>query len=130
MIRIYTLAASAAVMMAYGTARAETVVKPIPQPVAIPGPQGAPGPQGPAGTNGRDGIDGLAAIATLQTRTPTDGQWTGAFGLTGSDSVDGAALGVRYGLSDSTDVYAIVGHDRDGHTTWAAGVTWAFGGGK
>ena len=129
MIRIYALTASAALMMAYGTARAEQFGTnlPRPQPVAIPGPQG---PAGAPGVNGRDGIDGLAAIATLQTRTPTDGQWTGALGLTGSDSVDGAALGVRYGLSDTTDIYAIVGHDRDGRTTWAAGVTFVIGGGK
>lgn len=138
---IYTLTASAALMMAYGTANANPNANPAAckignasfcQPVT-PRPEPEAGPRGFSGSDGKDGQNGrdaLSAIATLQTRTPIAGQWTGAFGLTGSHSVDGAALGVRYGLSDRSDVYAIVGHSRDGVTTWAAGVTWTFGGVK
>jgi hypothetical protein len=141
---IYTLTASAAIMMAITTASIAKDNGPCNPGNAVF--CGIQGPQGPAGASGSDGIDGqngrdgiagrdgrngadaLSAIATLQTRTPIAGEWTGALGLTGADSVDGAALGVRYGLSDRSDVYAIVGHSRDGVTTWAAGVTFVIGG--
>lgn len=119
-------------------ADAEQIAKPTPRPapVAIPGPVG---PAGAPGINGRDAdtrkvasyIAATGAMASLQTRTPTAGQWTGAFGLSGTDyGSDGVTAGVRYGLSDRADLYAVVGHSRFGGTVWGVGASWVIGGGK
>ena len=112
--------------------------------------QGKDGKQGKDGTNGRDGRDGInadtseinaqlsrirgqasadRAAGNLQTRTPIAGQWTGSFGLSGAGaSVDGIAGGVRYGLSDRSDLYLVVGKAFNGGTSWGAGATFILGG--
>jgi len=111
---------------------------------ALQGEAGAPGKDG---RNGRDGknadtsainaqlnhIRGQAsadrAAGNLQTRTPIAGQWTGSMGLSGTGgSVDGIAGGVRYGLSDRSDLYIVVGRSFGGETSWGAGATFILGG--
>ena len=121
-------------------------------PAGPQGPQGEPGPAGPAGQDGvtslriievpspelqrlrettRVYVPATCAIASLQTRTPEAGQWTGALGVSGTDyGVDGVSAGVRYGLTDRADVYAVIGGSRYGGTVWGAGVTFVIGGAK
>lgn len=121
-------------------------------PAGPQGPQGDRGPAGPAGQDGvttlriievpspelqrlrettRDYVAATGAIAALQTRTPVEGQWTGAVGISGTDyGTDGLSAGVRYGLTDRTDVYAVVGHSRYGGTVWGVGATFVIGGGQ
>jgi len=124
-----TIAATLALGAFFATqADADGAKLPKPVPIAILGPAG---PAGTDGINGRDGIDGLAAIATLQTRTPIKGQWTGAFGLSGdANGADGVALGARYGISDRSDVYVVIGQSFDGDTSWGVGATFILGGGN
>ena len=100
--------------------------------------QGAPGKDGKnadtAAINAQLGrIRGQAsadrAVGSLQTRTPIAGQWTGSMGLSGTGgSVDGIAGGVRYGLSDRSDLYIVVGRSFGGETSWGAGATFILGG--
>lgn len=69
------------------------------------------------------------AMGSLQTRTPIAGQWTGSFGLSGEGPrVDSIAGGVRYGLSDRSDLYVVVGRSFSGETSWGAGATFILGG--
>jgi len=114
---------------------------------AMQGEAGAPGKDGRNGLDGKNGknadtaainaqlnrIRGQAsadrAMGSLQTRTPIAGQWTGSFGLSGAGAiVDGVAGGVRYGLSDRSDLYLVVGKAFDGGTSWGAGATFILGG--
>ena len=100
--------------------------------------QGAPGRDGKdvdtAAINAQLGrIRGQAsadrAVGSLQTRTPIAGQWTGSMGLSGTGgSVDGIAGGVRYGLSDRSDLYVVIGRSFGGETSWGAGATFILGG--
>lgn len=124
-------------------------------PAGPQGPQGATGPAGPQGPAGQDGLVALqiievpspelerlrkttqsyiaatGAMASLQTRTPTEGQWTGALGISGTDyGADGVAGAVRYGISDTSDIYISVGHSRFGGTVWGVGASFVLGGGK
>jgi hypothetical protein len=111
------------------TATAENIIRPI-GVVGKQWPQGETGQQGIAGTDGRNGIDGRdasSALAALQTRTPAVGQWTGAIALSGDEGgANGVSGGVRYGLSDTSDIYAVIGQSRDG-TSWGVGLSWTFG---
>lgn len=122
-------------------------------PAGQDGKDGATGPQGPqgvagvGGTNGRDGLNGTnglnginadtkrvldqmaadRAVGTLQTRTPTKGSWTGAIGLSGSENgADGLSVGARYGISNQTDFYGVLGRSFDGAVTWGVGFTHKF----
>ena len=93
--------------------------------------QGAPGKDADTAVINR--IRGQAsadrAVGSLQTRTPIAGQWTGSMGLSGTGgSVDGIAGGVRYGLSDRSDLYIVVGRSFGGETSWGAGATFILGG--
>ena len=69
------------------------------------------------------------AVGSLQTRTPIAGHWTGSMGLSGTGgSVDGIAGGMRYGLSDRSDLYVVIGRSFGGETSWGAGATFILGG--
>lgn len=111
------LMTTAALMMIYGTMSVAE------QPIRVTEPQ-RPGPAGPAG---RDGVDGsMASIWSLQTRTPTKGQWTGSLGISGDDGgATGAAVGARYGVTDNSDVYIVIGTSDD-EMSWGAGVTFTL----
>jgi len=95
-----------------------------------PGLDGAPGIDGLNGADGRDGRDGTdgATWAFLQTRTPEAKQLTGAIALAGQSSVDSVAMGLRYGISDRADIYAVVAHSSSGDTAWALGMSFVLGG--
>lgn len=149
-----TLAATAIALMAYGTmSTAENGPCKPGNAVfcGVQGPQGDPGPAGPAGPKGETGATGprgpagasadtrkvqsyiaaVGAMASLQTRTPTEGQFTGALGISGTDyGADGLAGAVRYGLSDRADIYVSVGHSRFGETVWGFGTSFVIGGGR
>lgn len=114
------------------------------------GQDGAPGRDGVDGQDGAPGRDGrdadTAAIeremrkirgqqaadratGNLQTRTAAQGQWTGALGISGNEyGADGIAGGVRYGISDRADLYAIVGVSDSGEMSWGVGATFILGG--
>ena len=104
------------------------------------GPKGDTGAAGRDGTNGLNGIDAVArysvsqnaadrGLASLQTRTAKDGQWTGALGLAGSDDLDAIAGGVRYGFTDRMDGYAVLSVPFSGSdVAWGVGVTFILGG--
>jgi hypothetical protein len=65
------------------------------------------------------------AAGTLQTRTPTIGQWTGAFGISGDETgATGLSAGARYGLSDSADIWTVIGVSESQHISWGAGVSF------
>jgi len=50
-------------------------------------------------------------------------------GLSGTGgSVDGIAGGVRYGWTDRSDIYVVVGRSFGGETSWGAGATFIIGG--
>jgi len=105
---------------------------------AMKGETGAPGQNGTnADTSAinaqlariRNQASADRAVGSLQTRTPIKGQWTGALGLSGTgNGVDGVSGGVRYGLSDRADLYAVVGQSFNGQTSWGVGATFVFGG--
>lgn len=114
------------------------------------GRDGADGAPGKDGKDGKDGLDGKnadtaainaqlgrirgqasadRAVGSLQTRTPIAGQWTGSMGLSGTGgSVDGVAGGARYGFSDRSDIYVVVGRSFGGETSWGLGATFILGG--
>jgi len=107
------------------------------------GPKGDTGARGPAGLNGTNGLNGIDAVArysvsqnaadrglaSLQTRTAKDGQWTGALALAGSDDLDAIAGGVRYGFTDRMDGYAVISVPFKGSdVAWGVGVTFVLGG--
>ena len=118
------------------------------------GPAGADGQDGRNGIDGKDGRDYSAdaiaslnsrydsqmrnlrgqqaadrATGNLQTRTAAEGQWTGAIGISGNEyGADGIAAGVRYGISDRADLYAVVGVSDRGQTSWGVGATFILGG--
>lgn len=119
-------------------------------PGPVNGQDGAPGRDGVDGQDGAPGRDGrdadTAAIerelrkvrgqmaadratGNLQTRTAAEGQWTGALGISGNEyGADGIAAGVRYGISDRADLYAIVGMSDRGQVSWGVGATFILGG--
>ena len=109
------------------------------------GPQGetgATGPQGPQGVAGKDGTSAGFSAASLkryesqaaadraagmlQTRTPqVKGQWTAAAGFSGTQNgVDAVSVGARYGLSERSDIYVIIGQSFDGETSFGIGASW------
>lgn len=155
---IFVLSAVAATLMAVGVAKANGPCSPGNAVFCdIQGPAGPQGPAGADGKDGRDGVDGAAgadgtsgrdgrdgrilnakryesqmgadrAAGTLQTRTPTEGRWTGAAGISGTQyGADGISVGARYGLSDRSDIYVVIGQSFDGETTWGVGATFILG---
>ena len=94
-----------------------------------------------AGADGIDGADGINAdsaaifsrlaannaLGSLQTRQAMEGQWTGAFGFSGSeDGAEGMSVGVRYGITSYSDMYLMVGGSTEGDISWATGLSFDF----
>lgn len=65
------------------------------------------------------------AAGNLQTRTPSAGQLTGALGVSGDETgANGLSVGARYGLSDRTDIWTVIGVSESRHISWGAGVSF------
>lgn len=121
----------------------------------VDGTDGVDGRDGSAGADGVDGTDGADAdyeivsdmineyhfeslsqraadrgLASIQTRTAMSGQWTGSIGLSGTeDGADAVNFGMRYGVTDRLDLYAVGSKAFDGDgLAWGAGATFVIGG--
>ena len=97
------------------------------------GDTGATGPQGPKGDKGEKGDASLitlakpATINMLQTRTPTGGQFTIAGGINfDEDHITSVTAGVRYGMTDCTDLVGAIDVDRHENINGYFGFTVAL----